>query len=142
MSKILLVDDERDIHEIMRAHLEQIEGVEMFSAYTGEEGVARYRELLEAGERPAMVIMDLNLSGGEDIKAIDLHMEGKDNKMDGVRAAQEILAMDPEAAIWGYTAWFGTPWAEKLKDAGTQKVVERTLPFREFARMVESFLNK
>lgn len=142
VSKILLVDDEKDIHEIIKAHLEKIEGIEVLSAYTGEAGVAQYRELFEKGERPVMVIMDLNLSGGEDIQTIDLHMKGKDNKMDGVRAAREILAMDPEAAIWGYTAWFGTPWAEKLKDVGTQKVVERTLPFRDFAKMVEKFLKK
>jgi len=86
--KILIIDDEPDMHELLKVHLNKIDGVEILSAYSAEEGVKKYKELYEKGERPALVIMDLNLSGKEDIELIDLHKDGMDEKLDGVRATE------------------------------------------------------
>jgi len=120
--KILIVDDEPDVHDLLRVYLGRIEDVEILSAYSGEEGVKMYKEMHEKGERPALVIMDLNLSGKEDIELIDLHKDGMD--------------------IWGYTAWFDTDWAEKLKEAGVKKIVERPISFQKFVNMVRKFLRR
>jgi len=57
--KILIIDDEPDMHELLKIHLNKIEGVDIISAYSGEEGVKMYKEMHEKGERPALVIMDL-----------------------------------------------------------------------------------
>ncbi len=140
--KILIVDDEPDVHDLLKAYLGRIEGVDILSAYSGEEGVKLYKELHEKGETPALVIMDLNLSGKEDIELIDLHKDGMDEKLDGVRATEQILKIDPKANIWGYTAWFDTDWAEKLKEAGVKKIVERPVSFQKFVDMVRKFLQK
>ena len=138
--KILIVDDEPDIHELLKPYFERIEEVKVVSAYSGEEAVKIYRELMDKGEKIALIIMDLNLSGKDDMSVIELHREGIDEKMDGVRTAKEILKIDENAAIWGYTAWFDTNWSEKLLSAGAKKVVERTVPFKKFADMVKEFL--
>lgn len=140
--KVLIVDDEKDIQEILKKYIEKTKGIEVISAFTGEEGVKIYKELVEKGEEPDLVIMDLNLSTRDNLADIDLHMEGKDTKMDGVRTSQEILKINPKAVIWGYTAWFDTKWAKKLKEIGARKVVDRMVPFKEFAVMVEKFLQK
>ncbi len=140
--KILIVDDEKDIHELLKVHLERIKGVEVVSAYSGEEAVKIYGELMEKGEKPSLVIMDLNLSGRDNMDIIDLHKDGLDERLDGVRATDKILKMDPDAVIWGYTAWFDTDWAEKLKKIGAKKIFGRATPFKEFANMVEMFLKE
>ena len=54
---ILVVEDERDIRELVRFHLEQ-EGYAVREADTGESGLA-----LAAAERPALVVLDLMLPG-------------------------------------------------------------------------------
>lgn len=138
--KILIVDDEPDMHDLLKTYLSRIEGVEIVSALSGEEGVKKYKELYEKREEPVLVVMDLNLSGRDEIDAIDLHKEGLDEMLDGVRATEQILKINPAANIWGYTAWFDTEWAEKLKNKGAKKIFGRTTPFKEFAKMVEKFL--
>lgn len=140
--KILIVDDEKDIHELIKVHLQKIKGIEIISAYNGEEAIKIYEEMLKRSEKPNLVIMDLNLSGRDEIEAINIHREGKDGKLDGVRATRKILDMDPKAVIWGYTAWFDTDWAERLKKLGAKKIFGRTTPFSEFAKMVASFLKE
>lgn len=140
--KILIVDDERDIHELIKVHLQKMKGIEIVSAYSGEEAIEIYEKMLKRGEKPNLVIMDLNLSGKDEIEAICMHRDGKDRKLDGVRATRKIFNMDPKAIIWGYTAWFDTDWAERLKKLGVKKIFGRTTPFSEFAKMVISFLRE
>lgn len=138
--RVLIVDDEEDIQEILKKNFEG-EGIEVVSALSGEEGVVKYRELFEKDEEPSLVVMDLNLAKG-DMEDIDPHMNGRDERMDGVRTTKEILKINPDAIIWGYTAWSDTRWAKKLKETGAQKVIDRMVPFKEFALMVAKFLRK
>ncbi len=138
---ILVVDDEPDIQEILRAYLERIDTVTAVPALSGEDAVATYRELADGGRTPAMVVMDLNLSGSNsDEEIIDAHRAGEGESMDGVRTAERILDADGDAVIWGYTAWSDTAWGDRLREAGARKVVDRTVSFKEFAGMVESFM--
>lgn len=140
---ILVVDDEPDIQEILRAYLERIDDVDIVSALSGEAAVDTYRQLTDAGTPPALVVMDLNLSGSnanQDI--VDAHRRGESDNMDGVRTADAILSIDDSAVIWGYTAWSDTDWGDRLRDAGAQRVVDRIVPFKEFAGMVQQFLDE
>jgi CheY-like chemotaxis protein len=139
---ILLVDDEEDIHAILGRYLDRIEGVTTVHAMTGEDAVAHYRDLMAQGTTPALVVMDLNLSGIEDPADLDAHIEGTDRQMDGVRATKAILNTDKNAVIWGYTAWFDTAWADNLEETGAKKVVDRTIPFKQFADMVKTYLRR
>ncbi|MCD6480913.1 MAG: response regulator [Thermoplasmata archaeon] len=140
--KIMIVDDEEDIHALLKSQLEKVVEAEIISCLSGEEAIEKYQELMDKGERPDLVVMDLNLSGRESLDEIDMHREGLDRKMDGVRTTEKILEMDSNAMIWGYTAWFDTDWAEKLKEEGATKVVARTMPFKEFARMLAAFFEE
>jgi two-component system cell cycle response regulator DivK len=60
MAKILLVEDDRDIRDLIRMVLE-MEGHELHEAANGEDGVAQARLL-----RPDVILMDLSLAGAID----------------------------------------------------------------------------
>ena len=138
---ILIVDDEPMIHDLLEIHLRRMKTpFEIHHALTGEEAIEKYEMLMKENKKPDLVVMDLNLSGRDEMEVIEAHMEGLTGKIDGVRTTQRILKIDPEARIWGYTAWFGTKWSEKLKEY-VKKVVERTVPFHEFAKMVDAFFS-
>ena len=55
--KVLIVDDEPDTLEIIQALL-VVEGYEVLTALTGEDGVKKARE-----EQPEVILMDINLPG-------------------------------------------------------------------------------
>jgi len=55
--KILIVDDEPDTLEIIQALL-QVEGYDVITALTGEDGVKQAQE-----EKPEVILMDINLPG-------------------------------------------------------------------------------
>jgi phosphate regulon transcriptional regulator PhoB len=59
---ILVVEDEKDIRELVRFHLEQ-EGYAVREAETGEAGLAQ-----AARERPALVVLDLMLPGTDGLE--------------------------------------------------------------------------
>jgi phosphate regulon transcriptional regulator PhoB len=59
---ILVVEDERDIRELVRFHLEQ-EGFEVHEAETGEQALAQAASL-----RPALIVLDLMLPGVDGIE--------------------------------------------------------------------------
>lgn len=143
MNKVLIVDDEQDIQDILSMYLQRGEDIEVVNALTGEEAVERYRELLGTDEPPALVVMDLNLSGSNrNLEAIERHRKGEDAQMDGVGTTQAIKDMDTNAVIWGYTAWEGTSWEDELREMGVEKVVGRQVPFKAFAGQVADFLQQ
>jgi DNA-binding NarL/FixJ family response regulator len=139
--QILVVDDEPDIQFILKTYLERNENIEVISSLNGEDAVATYRKLLEKEVAPDLVVIDLNLSGSnEDETVIERHREGLDEKLDGVRTTRLILDMNPDAHIWGYTAWYDTAWGDKLEARGAEKIVGRNIFFKDFAEMVVAYL--
>jgi CheY-like chemotaxis protein len=60
MAKILVVEDDRDIRELIRMVLE-MNGHELHEAGTGEDGLAQAKRL-----RPDVILMDLSLAGAID----------------------------------------------------------------------------
>jgi len=132
-NKVLIVDDEEDIHLLLKFYLEKMKDIEILSAYSAEEAVKIYEELLNKGEEP-LVIMDLNLSGEDEIE--------RKERFEGIEATKKILKMDSKAIIWGYTAWEDTEAREKLRKAGAKEVFSRDIPFKKFAEMINNFFNK
>lgn len=57
MSKILVVDDERNIVELIRLYMEK-EGFCTVCAYTGDEALSKFKE-----EKPDLIVLDLMLPG-------------------------------------------------------------------------------
>ena len=72
---VLIVDDEPEIHELLKAYLSPL-NLEIYSAYTGDQGVEIYRKLLRNGKKPHLVVMDLNLSGSERLEDMHRQMKG------------------------------------------------------------------
>lgn len=64
MKKILLVDDEEGIQMLYREELED-EGYEVISAYTGEEGLEKFKD-----ESPDLVILDIQMPGMNGIETL------------------------------------------------------------------------
>ncbi len=64
MKKILLVDDEEGIQMLYREELED-EGYEVISAYTGEEGLEKFKT-----ESPDLVILDIQMPGMNGIETL------------------------------------------------------------------------
>ncbi|RLF48226.1 MAG: hypothetical protein DRN29_00205 [Thermoplasmata archaeon] len=128
---VLVVDDEETMQELIRRNLERCKiPIIVYSALSGEEGVEKYRELMEKGMKPHLVLMDLNLT------------QWGRGEIDGVEATKRILEMDPDANIYGYTAWFATAWAQKLKEVGAKDIIERTVLPSEFRKMIEDILSR
>ena len=128
---VLVVDDEETMQDLIRRNLNRSSiPIAIYSALSGEEGVKRYEELSKTGSRPDLVIMDLNLT-----------QWGK-GKIDGVETTRRILNLDKKAQIYGYTAWFATSWAKKLKEVGAKDIIERTVLPGTFRKMVEEILSK
>ncbi len=126
---VLVIDDEETMQDLIKRNLERCKiPIAVYSALSGEEGVEKYKELMEKGKKPDLVIMDLNLT------------QWGEGKIDGVEATRRILKIDPKANIYGYTAWFATEWAYKLKEAGAKEIIERTILPSEFRKMIESIL--
>lgn len=124
MSSMLVVEDEEPIQELIKEYLTPLK-IEIYQAFSGEEGVEKYRELMKKGNKPDLVIMDLKLPG-----------------MDGVEATKRILSMDPEARVYGFTAYFGTEWAKELERAGAKGVIARPVGFEGFRDIVKEILEK
>ncbi len=64
MKKILLVDDEEGIQMLYREELED-DGYEVISAYTGEEGLQKFKD-----ESPDLVILDIQMPGMNGIETL------------------------------------------------------------------------
>ncbi len=124
MASMLVVEDEEPIQELIKEYLSPLK-IKIHQAFSGEEGVEKYKELLKKGKKPDLVIMDLKLPG-----------------MDGVEATKRILSLDPDAQVYGFTAYFGTEWAKELEKAGAKGVIARPVGFEGFRDIVKEILEK
>lgn len=124
MTVMLVVEDEEPIQELIKEYLSPLK-LELYQAYSGEEGVELYNKLMKKGKRPDIVIMDLKLPG-----------------IDGVEATKRIMEIDPDALVYGFTAYFGTEWAKELEEAGAKGVIARPVGFNGFREIVKDILSK
>jgi len=126
MTRVLIIDDEADLIDILSTRLQRIPEIDdVVTAISGEDGVEAYEKLLAAGEPPVLVVMDLKLPG-----------------IDGVEATRRIIEMDPDATVFGFTAYYGTEWARQLTEAGASRVFSRATALKEFVTQVKRFLQK
>jgi DNA-binding response OmpR family regulator len=124
VKQILIVEDEHDMQNLMKIYIERSGlNVQLHHAYTGEDGIEMYQQLLEDDNRPALVIMDFKLPG-----------------IDGVETTRRIKQLDSEAVIYGFTAFFETRWSQKLKEAGATDVIPRPIGFDGFVEHIRNIL--
>jgi CheY-like chemotaxis protein len=120
MKKVLLVvEDEEALQDIISLYLAPLD-VEILHAFTGEDGVRKYREAIQQGKRPDAVIMDIKMPG-----------------MGGIEATRKIKEIDANATILGFTA-FQSQWARAMREAGAEKVIPRHMGFSVLREILRS----
>lgn len=115
-TRILIVDDDPNIREIVRIMLKDYETIE---ASNGKEAVMLYKTM-----RPDIVLMDINMPG-----------------MDGVEATKEILKVNRNAIIIGLTAFTRTRGHELL-EAGVRDIISKPFTRKSLKEMIEKFIAK
>ncbi len=137
---VLVIENDEEIQYLIEQHLANtIKNIEIHKAFSGEEGVKKYMNLWNKGKKPDIVIMDLNLYGGENMDFLKKHMEGI-GEMDGVKTAERILEIDKKAYIIGFTAYADLEWGEKLRKAGAKEIIGRYVGFGKFAKRIKEIL--
>jgi CheY-like chemotaxis protein len=121
---MLVVEDEEPIQDLIKEYLSSLK-IQIIQAFSGEEGVEKYKEMANQGKKPDIVIMDLKLPG-----------------MDGVESTKKIIDIDRNALVYGFTAYFGTEWAKELEKAGAKGVIARPVGFDGFRDIISDILKK
>jgi len=123
---VLIVEDEKEMQELMKIYIKKAGlRLQIYSAYNGKEGVEIYKKLMKENKKPSLVIMDLKLPG-----------------MNGVEASKRILKLDPNANIYGFTAFFDTQLAKNLLKAGAKKIIPRHVGFKGFVNELKNFFGE
>ena len=117
--KVLIVDDEPDTQEIIRRLL-QFEGFEVFTAFTGEEGVKRVEE-----EHPEVVLLDISLPG-----------------MDGNEALRRIRKIKPFPSVIMLTAFATVENAIQALKEGASDFVKKPFENDHLIHIVHQSLEK
>ena len=91
--KVLLVDDEEDFHKLIPNFLELAKEHKftVCSALNGKGGIEIYSKLVNDGQKPDLMLMDLRMS-----------------LTNGVEATKRIIEKDPKANIYLFTAYAET----------------------------------
>ena len=108
--KVLLVDDNKDAHYLLRKRLEQKKQFEIVGeASDGGEALTRVEEL-----QPDIVIMDVRMAG-----------------MDGVEATRLINERFPKTSVLAYSAFGDQEQVQAMREAGAVGYVMKDAPEEE-----------
>jgi len=117
--KILIVDDEPDTLEIIQALL-QVEGYDVITALTGEDGVKQAQE-----EGPEVILMDINLPG-----------------IDGNEALRRIRKTNPIQCVIMLTAFATVDNAIQALKEGATDFVKKPFENEHLIHIVNQALEK
>lgn len=116
--KILLVDDEPDIQQILSARLENV-GYQAVSAENGEEAL-----LLAKKDNPDVVLLDVMMPG-----------------MDGFEVCERLKQDDSQSKVVIYTAKMDGVDAARARQVGADDFTVKTSDFKYLLETIEKVLN-
>jgi len=116
--KILLVDDEPDIQQILSARL-QSAGYDVVSAESGEEAL-----LLVAKEAPDVVLLDVMMPG-----------------VNGFEVCEQLKSRNPLWKVVMYTAKMDGVDAARARQVGADDFTVKTSDFKYLLETIEKVLN-
>lgn len=111
---LLLVDDEPDIHLIIKISLSKSidESYILESAMNGKQAIEKYQQLSEKKQQPLLVLMDLKMP-----------------VMDGIEAIEKICEKYPKATIYAFTAYGNTSMGQKALEMGAKGIIDKSLSY-------------
>lgn len=118
-AKILVLDDEEMVRDVVRAMLERM-GYSLSFAVDGQEAVAKYQVSYDNELPYDIVIMDLTIPGG----------------MGGQEAAQKILKIEPDAKIIVSSGNAADPVMVNYESFGFKGIAEKPYSFEELKNVI------
>jgi two-component system chemotaxis response regulator CheY len=111
MSKrVMIVDDAAYMREMLEEIIETYDASERYEivgvAADGEEAIAKYRELMDAGQRPDVVTLDIVMPN-----------------MDGVVVIDELKKCDPDVKILAISALGSPDTIDRVMQAGAKDFI-------------------
>ncbi len=122
---VLVMDDDRDVHEVVCEMLMHM-GYKTISAHDGKEAIQLYRQARQTGDPPVAAIMDLTIPGG----------------MGGVEAVTGLLAVDPEAKVIATSGYSNDPVFLKYRDYGFAGAICKPYQLLELIRVMAAVTGK
>ncbi len=121
--RILVVDDEPAIHEVMLVYLKRfLDDFELIAATSGEEALTKTSEVLEKGQPPDIVLMDLKMPN-----------------MSGLECTKKLASMGVKN-IHLLTAYFDPEAAKEAAEAGAKGVIRKSEGFKSVAKKVADMI--
>jgi PAS domain S-box-containing protein len=118
---VLVMDDDGMVRELASASLERF-GFDVQTCIDGEEAIALYVAAKEAGKPFRFVVMDLTIPGG----------------MGGAEAAQQILALDPEAKLIVSSGYSDDPIMANFRTYGFCGALDKPYSHGDLAALLVS----
>ena len=122
-AKILVMDDEDMVRQVSQAMLTKL-GHQVELSGNGEDAIALYRQAVEKNMPFDLVIVDLTIPNG----------------MGGRQAAQEILAINPDAKIIVSSGYSNDPIMAKFSDFGFCAAIVKPYQLQELSKAVAQVL--
>jgi PAS domain S-box-containing protein len=120
-TSVLVMDDEEIIRNLAMELLGHL-GYRVVTCISGEEAIDLYKAAMGSGTPFFAVIMDLTIPGG----------------MGGKEAAQQILAIDPDARLIVSSGYSSDPVMAEYKNHGFSGAVEKPYNIDEIAWVLDS----
>jgi CheY-like chemotaxis protein len=117
--RILIVDDELRIHEVMDAYLKRfLDDFELISASNGQDAVTKAQDCVKQGHPPDFVLMDMKMP-----------------QMDGLECTRALTSLGIDN-IHLLTAYFDAHSIKDAVDAGAKGVLKKSDGFAIVAKKV------
>jgi CheY-like chemotaxis protein len=121
--RILIVDDEPAIHEVMFVYLKRyLDNFELLIASSGQEAIEKASKLLDEGLPPDIVLMDMKMPA-----------------MDGIECTQKLSEIGVKN-IHLLTAYFDPTAAKQAAAVGAKGVMRKSEGFMSVARKVADMI--
>lgn len=121
--RILIVDDEPAIHEVMDSYLMKfLDDYELITATTGSQAVEKVKTCIDMGHPPDFVLMDMKMP-----------------EMNGLQCTKALTEMGIKN-IHLLTAYFDTESMKQAVDVGAKGVLKKSEGFASIARKVADML--
>jgi len=115
--KILVVDDEADIRELLTEYLE-MKGYDVEDACDGQDAIDRF-----AASPADAVVTDIRMP-----------------RLDGLRLIERLRAVDPDLPIIAMTGHLAPEDLEEARTLGADTVLKKPISIREFSEHLEQLL--